>query len=60
MLPNMRRRASTPSRPQGAGGVTEEKTNDADVVSPELKTVLKCLRLSRVLDTLPERLTLAR
>jgi DNA replication protein DnaC len=31
-----------------------------DVVSPELKTVLKRLKLSRMLDTLPERLTLAR
>ena len=31
-----------------------------DVVSPELKTVLKRLKLSRMLDTLPERLALAR
>jgi len=31
-----------------------------DVVSPELRTVLKRLKLSRMLDTLPERLTLAR
>jgi len=31
-----------------------------DVVSPELKTVLKRLKLSKMMDTLPERLTLAR
>ena len=31
-----------------------------DVISPELKTVLRRLKLSRMLDTLPERLTLAR
>ena len=32
----------------------------SDVISKDLKTVLKGLRLSRMLDTLPERLTLAR
>lgn len=31
-----------------------------DVISAELKTVLRRLKLSRMLDTLPERLTLAR
>ena len=31
-----------------------------DVISPDLKTVLRRLKLSRMLDTLPERLTLAR
>jgi DNA replication protein DnaC len=31
-----------------------------DIVSPDLKTVLKRLRLGRMLDTLPERLALAR
>lgn len=31
-----------------------------DVISPELKTVLRRLKLSRMLDTLPERFTLAR
>jgi DNA replication protein DnaC len=31
-----------------------------DVISPDLKTVLRRLRLSRILDVLPERLTLAR
>jgi len=31
-----------------------------DVVSPDLRTVLKRLKLSRLLDVLPERLTLAR
>ncbi len=31
-----------------------------DLIAPELKTVLKRLKLSRMLDTLPERLTLAR
>lgn len=31
-----------------------------DAISPELKTVLKRLKLSRMLDTLPERLVLAR
>ena len=31
-----------------------------DVISPDLKTVLRRLRLSRILDTLPERLTVAR
>ena len=33
---------------------------NADVISPELKTVLRRLKLSRMLDTLPERLALAR
>jgi DNA replication protein DnaC len=32
----------------------------ADGISPDLKTVLRRLRLSRILDTLPERLTAAR
>ena len=31
-----------------------------DLISPDLKTVLRRLKLSRMLDTLPERLTLAR
>jgi hypothetical protein len=31
-----------------------------DVISPDLTTVLRRLKLSRMLDTLPERLTLAR
>src|SRR5882672_2796974 len=31
-----------------------------EVISPDLKTVLRRLKLSRMLDTLPERLTLAR
>ena len=31
-----------------------------DVISPDLKTVLRRLKLSRMLDTLPERHTLAR
>jgi hypothetical protein len=31
-----------------------------DVISPDLKTILRRLKLSRILDTLPERLTLAR
>jgi len=31
-----------------------------DIISPELKTVLRRLKLSRMLDTLPERFTLAR
>jgi DNA replication protein DnaC len=31
-----------------------------EIISPELKTVLKRLKLSRMLDTLPERFTLAR
>jgi DNA replication protein DnaC len=31
-----------------------------DLIGPDLKTVLRRLRLSRLLDTLPERLTLAR
>jgi hypothetical protein len=31
-----------------------------DVISPDLETVLRRLKLSRMLDTLPERLTLAR
>jgi len=31
-----------------------------DVISPDLKAVLRRLKLSRMLDTLPERLTLAR
>jgi DNA replication protein DnaC len=31
-----------------------------EIISPDLKTILRRLRLSRILDTLPERLTLAR
>ena len=31
-----------------------------DIISPDLKTTLRRLKLSRMLDTLPERLTLAR
>ena len=31
-----------------------------DIIAPELKTVLRRLKLSRMLDTLPERFTLAR
>jgi hypothetical protein len=31
-----------------------------EVITPDLKTVLRRLKLSRMLDTLPERLTLAR
>src|SRR5262245_46647464 len=31
-----------------------------DVISPDLKAVLRRLRLSRILDTLPERLTVGR
>lgn len=31
-----------------------------DVIQPELKTILRRLKLGRLLDTLPERLTLAR
>jgi DNA replication protein DnaC len=31
-----------------------------DLISPDLKTVLRRLKLSRMLDTMPERLTLAR
>ena len=31
-----------------------------DIISPELKTVLRRLKLSRMLDTLPERFSLAR
>jgi len=33
---------------------------NSDIISPELKTVLRRLKLSRMLDTLPERFTLAR
>jgi len=33
---------------------------NTEVISPELKTVLRRLKLSRILDTLPERLTMAR
>src|SRR5215471_7578692 len=31
-----------------------------EIIDPELKTILRRLRLSRILDTLPERLVLAR
>jgi hypothetical protein len=31
-----------------------------ELISPDLKTILRRLRLSRILDTLPERLVLAR
>jgi hypothetical protein len=31
-----------------------------EIISPDLKTTLRRLRLSRILDTLPERLVLAR
>jgi hypothetical protein len=34
--------------------------NDHDLISPDLKIILRRLRLSRMLDTLPERLPLAR
>jgi DNA replication protein DnaC len=34
--------------------------NNTEVIGPELKTVLRRLKLSRILDTLPERLTTAR
>jgi hypothetical protein len=30
-----------------------------DSISPDLKTILRRLKLSRILDTLPERLTLS-
>lgn len=33
---------------------------NTEVIGPELKTVLRRLKLSRILDTLPERLTMAR
>lgn len=33
---------------------------NTEVITPELKTVLRRLKLSRILDTLPERLTMAR
>lgn len=36
------------------------KTTLTDPVSPELRTVLRALKLGKVLDTLPERLTLAK
>jgi hypothetical protein len=35
-------------------------TTMPDVITPDLKTVLRRLKLSRLLDTLPERLVLAR
>ena len=35
-------------------------TTTDDVISPNLKTILRRLKLSRMLDTLPELLTLAR
>ena len=31
-----------------------------ELISPDLKTILRRLRLSRILDTLPERLVLGR
>ena len=31
-----------------------------DIINPDLKAVLRRLKLSRILDILPERLTLAR
>src|ERR1700736_2915899 len=34
--------------------------NTADLISPDLKTVLRRMKLSPILDTLPERLALAR
>ena len=45
-----------------ASGLPKERSpnDDPDVISPDLKTVLRRLKLSRMLDTLPERLTLAR
>jgi len=35
-------------------------TNDPDVISPDLRATLRRLKLGRMLDTLPERLALAR
>ena len=54
-------RPTTPSRsppPSGAGRRRPRMTPDP--ISADLKTVLRRLKLSRLLDTLPERLTLAR
>ena len=39
-------RASTPSRSHGASGGTKETNREPDVISPELKTVLRRLKLS--------------
>ncbi|MGH3610766.1 MAG: IS21-like element helper ATPase IstB [Pseudonocardiaceae bacterium] len=36
------------------------KTSIADPVSPDLKTLLRALKLGKLLDTLPERITLAK
>ena len=45
--------------PRGLGRRGVHMTT-TDGISPDLKTVLRRLKLSRMLDTLPERLTLAR
>jgi hypothetical protein len=42
------------------GGVVVTKTVVSDPISTDLKRVMRQLKLGRMLDTLPDRLTLAR
>src|SRR3990172_12111681 len=52
-------RPHPPAAPRGPAGRSRPRMTP-DAISTDLKTVLRRLRLSRVLDTLPERLTLMR
>jgi hypothetical protein len=52
--------ANTPSRSTYVITDPEDNMSTADPISPALKTVLHRMKLSPILDTLPERLTLAR
>src|SRR6185369_5716390 len=49
-----------PARTARAAQRRRRQSVNSDIISPELKTVLRRLKLSRMLDTLPERFTLAR
>src|SRR5262249_18354534 len=47
-------------RHRRAGSAAMTRTTPADPVSAELRSILRTLKLGKLLDTLPERLTLAR
>ena len=57
-----RRRRPGRLQPGPGGAVVTKPTKDVvtDPISPDLKKVMRQLKLGRMLDTLPERLTLAR
>ena len=54
-------RHAVPARPRALDRHTRRRPRmTPDPISPDLRTVLRRLKLSRMLDTLPERLSLAR